>query len=119
MLKDCWEWLRDEQNQGALKVVGASIAAVVLAGWAYFLWYDARPKPPPNPSPTETVTSFVVCHGEHQASCGIKHDVFLDCDHDIQQWEAATCKKNKDVLLKNDGGNRCGYTVVQVDCVRK
>jgi hypothetical protein len=29
-----WDFLRDEQNREALKLVGAAIAALVVAGWA-------------------------------------------------------------------------------------
>lgn len=31
-----WDFLRDEQNREALKVIGAAVAALAFAGWAVF-----------------------------------------------------------------------------------
>ena len=35
-----WAWLRNSENQKALSVLGAALAAVVGAGWAMFTWWQ-------------------------------------------------------------------------------
>jgi hypothetical protein len=32
-----WEWLKDEKNQKALALIGATLAAVVTAGWQFYV----------------------------------------------------------------------------------
>jgi hypothetical protein len=37
-----WDFLRDEQNRDALKIVGGAVAAAAFAGWAVFLELRTR-----------------------------------------------------------------------------
>ncbi len=38
-IKKIWQWLRDPDNQGALKIVGGVIAAICVAVWTVFTFY--------------------------------------------------------------------------------
>jgi len=38
-------WLKDEANRDILKMVGAAIAAVCIAGWAVFTYFYEKPQP--------------------------------------------------------------------------
>jgi hypothetical protein len=111
-----WNWLRDENNQGALKLIGAAFAAVVLAAWAYFQWYESRPKPPAPEPPTVTI-SYKVCRGEFENRCS-QHDVFIGCD-DLDAWAKKTCIRFSSTELNVHDGNHCGYTVANYTCTQK
>ncbi len=41
-LSKFWQWLLDENNRGALALVGVAFAAVVGAGWALFRHFRKR-----------------------------------------------------------------------------
>ncbi len=45
IVKINWDWLRDEHNREALKLVGATIAVLVAAGWALFIYFNPNPDP--------------------------------------------------------------------------
>lgn len=57
---DVWQWLSVESNQKVLAVLGASLAAVVTAGWAVFTWKHPKPKndkPAVPPLSTQSATA--------------------------------------------------------------
>lgn len=109
-----WNWLRDPNNQGALKIIGGAIAAVVVAGWAYFQWYQSRPgveKPP---------IIVNVCRGEFSNRCP-PFDTFVNCgdggrgvDHIRDQ-----CKSLTHVTTSSVNGDKCGYMIYRYTCVQK
>jgi len=37
-----WEWLRDPKNQGALKIIGGLIAAILVGGWTVYIYLDKQ-----------------------------------------------------------------------------
>ena len=138
-----WEWLRDESNQGALKIIGAAVAAVVVAGWAFFTWLDSRPKTPvatptttpvvtptvvatpvstptqaPPPPKPEITSEFVVCEGEYERNCP-PHQAYVYCYVDPKTEAAKSCKRYSVKTSQSKGGNKCGYTWTTFICVNE
>jgi hypothetical protein len=125
-----WDWLRDEGNQGALKILGGIIAATVLAGWTFFIWQQSSSKPTPvstpvaSPAPTTTTppptlsVQYKVCVGEYEAAC-LPHDVYLYCGTDADAWAKARCLKFSSTVLNSRGGNKCGYSLMNYVCIQE
>lgn len=44
-MREMWSWLKDEHNRGALQLLGGGLAAVVLAGWALFVFFYQSESP--------------------------------------------------------------------------
>ena len=40
-----WNWLRDASNQGALRIIGATVACLAMATWAIYLHLSAPIQP--------------------------------------------------------------------------
>lgn len=55
-----WDWLRDEHNRGALKIVGGGIAALVVGGWSLFLYIAAEDSAPEVPDNQKGQTSTAI-----------------------------------------------------------
>ena len=54
-LNQIFEWFRDEDNRGAAWTIFSILAALVVAGWSYFVWIKPQSKrasTPPIQPPT-------------------------------------------------------------------
>ena len=49
-MTDIWTFLTDENNRGALALIGAAVAAVCTALWAVFVHFRKRPEGSPGPT---------------------------------------------------------------------
>ena len=111
-----WEWLRDDKNQGALKLLGGAFAAIVIGGWAYFQWYQSQHK---NPEVNAaTVVEHTICHGQYERNC-LPHDIYLSCDTTFDDWRLATCKLSSVMEGGAGPGGKCGYSTLVVACLPK
>lgn len=48
-MTDIWTFLADENNRGALALIGGAVAAVCAALWAVFVHFRKKPEPRPEP----------------------------------------------------------------------
>jgi len=113
MLGKFWDWLRDEANQGALKIIGPAIAAVIAAGWAYFLWWDAQAS-----KSTTSPEIIRICRSEN-SGCPQPFDIAIGCS-DPDQWAREHCVKPDPVeMTYTHEGGHCGNNVYRVACYRK
>lgn len=75
---------------------------------------------PTIPTQDERLTRLV-CIGEHQRVCG-PNTVWLSCGSSASNWAQKTfpnaCRNVREDRLSSVGGNRCGYSVVQVICTQ-
>jgi hypothetical protein len=67
-LSKIWFWLRDEHNRGALRIIGAFFAAVILAGWAIYTDKDNLENTNISISRKNTNYNFVTSSNEKEAS---------------------------------------------------
>ncbi|MET3990583.1 hypothetical protein ABID65_002218 [Bradyrhizobium sp. S3.9.2] len=78
------------------------------------------PTPTPAPAPQATVTRRVVCTGEFEANCAGPHDAFFTCGFfgSDDQIASQMCKgpPSKGVRINTKGGNKCGYSLIEVTC---
>jgi hypothetical protein len=62
----------------------------------------------------------IACTGEYEGNCPGAHDAFYQCGYTPPDDQIASqiCKgaPSKAVRLKTLGGNRCGYSLIQVTC---
>ncbi len=54
-----WNWLLDENNRGAIALVGTALAAVVTAGWVVFKFVRPRGDTPENTEAPDRTTDFI------------------------------------------------------------
>lgn len=76
-----------------------------------------------DPPPTPTPVKKVICTGQYEDKCPGAHDVFYTCgyfgsDEDIAIKICAGVKAGH-VRLKTVGGNKCGYSLIEVMCSPK
>jgi hypothetical protein len=60
-----------------------------------------------------------VCTGEYEANCAGAHDAFFTCGYFGSDDEIAAqiCKgPSKAVRVNTKGGNKCGYSLIEVTC---
>jgi hypothetical protein len=116
MLSRWWDWLKDDANQGALRIIGASFAAIVIAGWAAYLHFYPAPIQKQQPVASETV--FHVCRGEVESECK-PHVYFIGCE-DIDKWAAIHCAPDwRAVTIDDWAGGRCGGFDIRLACTHK
>lgn len=67
----------------------------------------------------QTVASFTVCMGERDSGCP-GGTVRLGCGTNVANWAVLECRKYQaaaeTLQISSKGGNRCGYSVVNVTC---
>jgi hypothetical protein len=111
-MKALWDWLKDPNNQGALKIIGAAIAAVAVAGFTLFQLYLGRQPAQP--------LAVSVCRGDTSQRCP-SFDVFVGCgnfDDGIKDLKEK-CKSITSVETFGTSGGACGYSVIRFTCVHK
>lgn len=121
---------REKSIANAFIVVAVLLAVIAILA---IIW----PQPPkPNPDPIEippkveeeptkprtkiqTVASFTVCIGERDSGCP-GGAVRLGCGTNVANWAVLECRKyqaaSETLQISSKGGNRCGYSVVNVTC---
>jgi hypothetical protein len=68
--------------------------------------------------PEPIITNYRICLGEYERNCP-PHDVYLYCYEDVASWAHGRCDETKIVTLGSQPGNKCGYSSVQVICIKK
>ncbi|MCK1302936.1 hypothetical protein IVB33_29095 [Bradyrhizobium sp. 24] len=78
------------------------------------------PTPTPTPAPQTKVARRVVCTGEFEANCAGPHDAFFTCGFfgGDDQIASQMCKgsPSNGVRINTKGGNKCGYSLIEVTC---
>ncbi|MFA1626952.1 hypothetical protein ACDY96_30745 [Rhizobium mongolense] len=70
----------------------------------------------------QTEITRVVCTGQYERNCAGPHDIFMQCgappDAEIAQQVCVGLGRttSRTLRLNTKGGNRCGYSLVQVTC---
>ncbi len=120
-------WIvRPNQAQGKTQVefFGAKFAfdtpafGAMVIGLALMLFSPRFPEAlsPPSPEPVKKV----VCTGEKEENCPGQHDIFYTCGYFGSDQEIAeklcTGIKAGFIRLKTIGGNKCGYSLIEVTC---
>lgn len=109
-----WNWLKDENNRGALTVIGGAVFSICGGLWALYIYYHPTPV---NPGPVTVTTHYKVCRGEFQQKCPT-HDVWVQCG-DVAAWAKATCTKFVITKISDVGGNQCGYYLGDITCTKQ
>jgi hypothetical protein len=69
----------------------------------------------PPATQTPTFTTYLVCTGEYERAC-LNHQVYLYCGADVTSWAKERCSSFSITVLNTYGGNKCGYSLQQVNC---
>ena len=76
-----WNWLKDENNRGALTIVVTVFGVIIGGMWTAFVYFDGKTW---LQSFGKNQATYYLCMGEHQANCG-KTD-WVPCGTDMTAY---------------------------------
>jgi hypothetical protein len=86
---------------------------------AYRLYADCIEKIVPqiaNTAPKLPTQTYRICVGEYERACQ-PHEVYLYCGINVEAWAKDRCTSPRIRQLNSYGGNKCGYSLVEVICI--
>jgi hypothetical protein len=108
-------WLDSDANRDKLKMAGGALAAVVLAGWAFFQWFESHSAQPAKQEATVSNQSiFHVCRGDPEVGCR-QHDVYIGCGN-LSEWADNKCAHWSSQTITDWGGGKCSYAYIRLTC---
>jgi len=72
-----------------------------------------------NPTPKRSITK-ILCMGEFEGGCPGAHDIWVPCGTATDEELARNVCQNAHAISRRTatiGGNRCGYTLVSIECL--